>query len=87
MKSKIVVAILLIAAVALSGCTDISDSYKPGSFGATEEEQQIVDAVTDKYGDMTAKGEPRLLELMMTSATHNFIPVDKVLKYSKDSEE
>ncbi|WP_321428909.1 hypothetical protein [uncultured Methanolobus sp.] len=89
MNIKIValVAMLLISIVALSGCTDISDSYKPGSFGATEEEQQIVDAVTEKYGDMTASGEPRLLEVMMTSSTVNFIPVDKVLKYSKDSEE
>jgi hypothetical protein len=89
MNLKIValVAMLLVGIVALSGCTDISDSYKPGSFGATEEEQQIVDAVTEKYGDMTASGEPRLLEVMMTSSTVNFIPVDKVLKYSKDSDE
>ncbi len=87
MKSKILAVLFLIAMVALSGCTDISDSYKPGSFGATDEEKQIVDAVTEKYGDMTASGEPRLLEVMVTSATHNFIPVDKVLKYSKDSEE
>lgn len=88
MKSKILVIILLmLSIVALSGCTDISDSYKPGSFGTTEEEMQIVDAVTEKYGDMTAKGEPRILELMMTSATENFIPVDKVLKYSQDSDE
>jgi hypothetical protein len=87
MKSKLLVAILLVVIiVALSGCTDISDSYKPGSFGGTEEEMQIVDAVTDKYGDMTATGEPRLLEVMMTSSTENFIPVDKVLKYSKDSD-
>ncbi|WP_406661089.1 hypothetical protein V7O66_00785 [Methanolobus sp. ZRKC3] len=88
MKSKLIITILLILSiVALSGCTDISDSYKPGSFGTTEEEMQIVDAVTDKYGDMTAKGTPRLLEVMMTSSTENFIPVDKVLKYSKDSAE
>ncbi|AKB25594.1 hypothetical protein MSMTP_2125 [Methanosarcina sp. MTP4] len=86
MKSKILLVLILIGIVALSGCTDISDSYKPGSFGATEEEQQIVDAVTEKYGDMTADGAPRLLEVMMTSSTQNFIPVDKVLKYSKDSE-
>ncbi|WP_292461688.1 hypothetical protein [Methanolobus sp.] len=88
MKSKPLVTIfLLITIIALSGCTDISDSYKPGSFGTTEEEQQIVEAVTEKYGDMTATGEPRLLEVMMTSSTQNFIPVDKVLKYSKDSED
>jgi len=87
MKSKLLLVLLLIGMVALSGCTDISDSYKPGSFGTTEEEQQIVEAVTEKYGDMTASGEPRLLEVMMTSSTQNFIPVDKVLKYSKDSGE
>ncbi|MEZ5333914.1 MAG: hypothetical protein R2741_01030 [Methanolobus sp.] len=87
MKSKLLVAILLIGIISLSGCTDISDSYKPGSFGATEEEQQVVEAVTKKYGDMTATGgEPRLLEVMMTSSTENFIPVDKVLKYSKNSD-
>ena len=56
MKSKLIITMLLIGIVALSGCTDISDSYKPGSFGTTEEEMQIVDAVTDKYGDMTATG-------------------------------
>ncbi|MDW7733224.1 MAG: hypothetical protein SCH66_12460 [Methanolobus sp.] len=86
MKSKLLLVLLLLGIIAFSGCTDISDSYKPGSFGTTEEEQQIVSAVTDKYGDMTAKGEPRLLEVMMTSSTENFIPVDKALKYSKDSE-
>lgn len=87
MKSKLIVTLLMIGIIALSGCTDISDSYKPGSFGATEEEQQIVEAVTEKYGDMTSTGEPRLLEVMVTSSTQNFIPVDKVLKYSKYSEE
>ncbi|MDG6243139.1 MAG: hypothetical protein QCH31_01930 [Methanolobus sp.] len=86
MKSKLLLVMFLAGIVALSGCTDISDSYKPGSFGATEQEQQIVDAVTEKYGDMTASGAPRLLEVMMTSSTQNFIPVDKVLKYSKNSE-
>ncbi|WP_319508931.1 hypothetical protein [uncultured Methanolobus sp.] len=86
MKSKLIVTILLITIIGLSGCTDISDSYKPGSFGTTEEEMKIVEAVTEKYGDMTATGEPRLLEVMMTSSTQNFVPVDKVLKYSKDSE-
>lgn len=85
MKSKLLIVLLLLGIIAFSGCTDISDSYKPGSFGATEEEQQIVSAVTEKYGDMTARGEPRILEVMMTSSTENFIPVDKVLKYSKDS--
>jgi hypothetical protein len=86
MKSKIILTLLLIGIIALSGCTDISDSYKPGSFGTTEEEMKIVDAVTKKHGDMTTKGEPRLLEVMMTSSTQNFVPVDKVLKYSNDAE-
>ena len=43
LKSIALVAMLIMFIVALSGCTDITDSYKPGSFGATEEEQQIVD--------------------------------------------
>ncbi|WP_406671140.1 hypothetical protein V7O67_05250 [Methanolobus sp. ZRKC4] len=76
----------MVVSIFLSGCVDITDSYKPGNFGATEEEAEMVDAMTEKYGDMTQEGNPRLLEVMMTSSITNFIPVDKVLKYSKDSD-
>lgn len=80
------ILILLIVSILLSGCVDITDSYKPGSFGATEEEAEMIDVMTEKYGDMTQDGDPRLLEVMMTSSIINFIPVDTVLKYSKDSD-
>lgn len=86
MKYKTLLYILLIVSILFSGCVDITDSYKPGNFGATEEEAEMVNAITEKYGDVTQDGEPRLLEVMMTSSINNFIPVDKVLKYSKDSD-
>ena len=86
MKYKMFLYILLLVSILLSGCVDITDSYKPGSFGTTEEEAEMVNVITEKYGDMTQDGNPRLLEVMMTSSINNFIPVDKVLKYSKDSE-
>jgi hypothetical protein len=86
MKYKWVAYVLLVVSILLSGCVDITDSYKPGNFGATEEEAEMVSVMTEKYGDMTQEGNPRLLEVMMTSSITNFIPVDKVLKYSKDSD-
>ncbi|MTI95473.1 MAG: hypothetical protein FH749_08275 [Firmicutes bacterium] len=69
-----------------TGCKDIQDSFKPGSFGQTEEEQAMVEALTDKYGDLTEFGDPRFLETMVTSHVENFIPVDVVSKYNKDTE-
>jgi len=80
------IIIFFLALVALPGCKDIEGSFRPESFGNTKEENQMVQAITEKYGDLTARGDPRLLEAMMTSEVVNFIPVDKVAKYSKDSE-
>lgn len=77
------VVMLLIAA---SGCKDITGTYKPGSFGKTPREKAMVSAVTEKYGDLTEKGDPRFLEARMTSAMDDFIPIDTVSRYSKDAE-
>ena len=84
--NKVLTVMIIVCFLLLSGCKDITDSYKPGSFGKTAEEKQMVDSITEKYGDMTEEGNPRLLEVMMTSSINNFIPVDTVLKYSKSSE-
>jgi hypothetical protein len=86
-KQKILLmALLIVGILFLSGCKDITDSYKPGSFGKTPEEDAMVKAITSKYGDMSKGGSPRFLEAMMSSSVNNFIPVDKVSAYSKDSE-
>jgi len=84
MKRKILFILLILSIVILTGCKDISDSYKPGSFGKTTEEKQVVDAITAKYGDLTQDGEPRFLEATMTSEIVNAIPVNKVSAFSKD---
>jgi len=83
---KILLLLCLVLVFCLAGCKDISDSFKPGSFGKTPEEQAMVQAITEKYGDLTQKGNPRFVEAMVTSNVNNFIPVDKVSKYSKNSE-
>ena len=83
---KVILIMCVIMVVLLVGCKDITDSFKPGSFGKTAQEQAMVQAITEKYGDLTQKGDPRFLEAMMTSNVENFIPVDKVSKYSKNSE-
>lgn len=67
-----------------SGCKDISGNFKPGSFGKTSREKAMVEAITQKYGSLTEKGDPRFLEARMTSSTEDFIPTDTVSKYSKD---
>lgn len=83
---KVVLIMCVIMVFLLVGCKDLTDSFKPGSFGQTTEEKAMVQAITEKYGDLTQKGNPRFLEAMMTSTVQNFIPVDKVYKYSKNSE-
>ena len=46
----------------------------------------MVEAITEKYGDITEKGDPRFLEARMTSRIEEFIPVDTGTKYSADAE-
>jgi len=46
-------------------CLDIGGSFKPGSFGKTSREKAIINAIAEKYGDMTEKGDPRFLEARM----------------------
>jgi len=82
---KIVCLVCAVMLLTLSGCLDITGSFKPGSFGKTAKEQAMVEAISEKYGDLTEKGEPRILEARMTSDVQDFIPVDTVSKYSKDA--
>jgi len=83
---KIVFIICAAMLLMLSGCLDISGSFKPGSFGKTPREQAMIKALAEKYGDITEKGDPRFLEARMTSRVEEFIPVDTVTKYSADAE-
>lgn len=76
-------AVLLI--LTLTGCLDIGGSFKPGSFGKTPREEAMVEALAEKYGDLTERGEPHFLEARMTSRIEQFIPVDTVTKYAEDS--
>lgn len=85
MKRTILILCLVIAFL-FSGCKDITDTYKPGSFGKSPQETAMVEAITEKYGDLTKSGAPRFLEAMMTSNVESFIPVDKVSKYSVNTE-
>ncbi|MDD4029278.1 MAG: hypothetical protein PHX86_06195 [Caldisericia bacterium] len=85
-KQLLSVLIVLIALCLVSvGCKDITGSFKPGSFGKTTREKAMIEAIKEKYGDITQKGDPRFLEARMTSQIEDFIPVDTVSKYSKDS--
>jgi hypothetical protein len=86
-RKYMVITIILVFLFLLVGCKDIVDTHRPGSFGNTPEEKEMVQNLITNYGDLTSKGEPRFLELTMTSNIVNFIPVDSVSKYSKDVNE
>jgi hypothetical protein len=85
-KRIIVFTVLLLVIIMMAGCKDITDSFRPGSFGSTPEEVAMVEAITERYGDLTQGGEPRFLEVMMTTRVDNAIPTDMASKYSKDTE-
>ena len=82
---KAILIIFVVGLFLLAGCKDISGSYKPGSFGASAQDQKIVDYYKAKYGDLTASGTPRILEPLMSSDVQNYIPSNKVIKFSKDT--
>jgi hypothetical protein len=82
--SSVFIVLIALCLVAV-GCKDITGSFKPGSFGKTTREKAMIEAIKEKYGDITQKGDPRFLEARMTSQIEDFIPVDTVSKYSKDS--
>ena len=84
-KRLLVVGVLILVLVIASGCKDITDSFRPGSFGNSPEEAAMVDAITERYGDLTQGGDPRFLEVMMTTQVDSAIPVDKASKYSQDT--
>lgn len=83
---KYIFALSLILILVLSGCKDISGTYKPGSFGNTPEESKALDYFKAKYGDITQKGEPRFLEPLMSSEIVNGIPKTVATSYSKEAE-
>ena len=69
----------------LTGCADISGSGI-ADFGTTEADQEVMDHFTDKYGDVTQSGSPKIIEILMTSSIVENLPIDKVLKYSSSSD-
>lgn len=97
MRSRLMLLLACIILLSpLIGCKDIAGTLKArfnkstqgttatsaGNFGNTAEEQAMINAVTDKYGDLCESGSPRILELMLCSSVVNYIPADKVLQYS-----
>lgn len=86
-KISILLCLVLLVTFLAAGCKDISDSYKPGSFGGSAKEKEMVAALTNKHGDLREGGQPRFLEAMMTTKVDNGMPVDQVSKYSKSTKQ
>ena len=88
MKRLLVVMMLLLLVAGLTvGCKDVTDSFKPGNFGSSAQEKEMVAALTTKHGDLRESGAPRILETMMTTKVENGMPADQVSKYNKGSKE
>lgn len=66
---------------------DFGDSKKAMGWGNTENEQGMFDELNGKHGDLTKDGDPRIIELMVTTETEDFIPKDRVSKYSSSTPE
>lgn len=79
--------LLVLTLLVSAGCKDVSDRYRPASFGRTADEKAMVEALSEKYGDLTQSGEPRFLEARMTTAVNNSIPVDTVSSYTQETSE
>lgn len=63
----------------------ISTASPAGKFGSTAEEKAMINAVTEKYGDLQQSGDPRILELMVSSSVVNHIPADRVSQFSSNA--
>ena len=100
MKSKFTLVLACIILLSsFIGCKDIAGTLKArfnkatqstsatsaGNFGNTSEEQAMINAVTEKYGDLREQGSPRILELMLCSSVVNHIPADRVSQYSSNT--
>jgi hypothetical protein len=82
---KYIIAVFILAILLLPACKDISGKAK-ADFGSSPKDKAVVDYFNGKYGDITQKGEPRFLEPLLTTDIVESLPVDKVLKYSKDTQ-
>lgn len=100
MKSRLTLVLACIILLSsFIGCKDIAGTLKArfnkatqgatatsaGNFGNTSEEQAMINAVTEKYGDLREQGSPRILELMLCSSVVNYIPADRVSQYSSNT--
>ena len=83
---KTILVLCLVMVFLLTGCKDITDTFKAGSFGKSPQETAMVEAITEKYGDLTQEGDPRFLEAWVTTNVDSFIPVDIVSKYARNTE-
>jgi hypothetical protein len=83
---KTILMLCLAMVLLLAGCKDITDTFKADSFGKSPQETAMVEAITEKYGDLTKDGEPRFLEAWVTTNVDSFIPVDIVSKYALNTE-
>lgn len=75
---------LVLAALLLFGCVNISDTAKAASFGKKGKEKQAYDYFVKKYGDPSGTGAPRIIGLLVTTSVVDDMPSDVVKKYNKD---
>lgn len=101
MKTRLLLLLTCVLLLSpLTGCKDIAGNIKArfgklaqgitsaapaGNFGSTAEEKAMVNAVTKKYGDLQQFGNPRILELMVSSSVVNHIPSDRVSQFSSSA--
>jgi hypothetical protein len=85
-RTGILTVILLIAVVLVSGCMLNLGTTKL-DFGKSNEAQKALACFCQTYGDPSAyNGPPRFIAPLATTGLKNNIPVDKVTRFSTDTE-
>jgi len=90
MNKKIFIGILslLIISIVMTGCGNTgASSVKASQFGKTQKDATLLTAATAKYGELGKSITPRILNPIVTTGIVDFLPVDVVQAYSKDTKE
>lgn len=72
----------------ITGCGNTGTStVKASQFGKTQKDTSLLTAVTAKFGDLGKSSTPRILNPIVTTGVVEYLPIDVVQAFSKDTKE
>ena len=88
MNKKMFIYILsaLVISMVITGCGNTgTSSVKASQFGKTQKDTSLLTEVAAKFGELGKSATPRILNPIVTTGIVEFLPVDVVQAYSKDT--